>query len=99
MLPAHPQLIELLDHLDQMIALIESWINNEGPNLSSYWKDGLAAILKELRADVEGKLMRGRFTERIIPHQCTNRTVPTIRTLLIATTLVAVGLGLVVWRW
>lgn len=56
MLPAHPQLVELLDRLDQMIALVEGWISNEGLNRDPDWKDELVAILKELRADVEGKL-------------------------------------------
>jgi hypothetical protein len=56
MLPDHPQLVELLDRLDQMIALVEGWISNEGLNRDPDWKDELVAILKELRADVEGKL-------------------------------------------
>jgi hypothetical protein len=56
MLPAHPQLVELLDRLDQMIAMVKGWISNEGPNRAPDWKDELVADLKELRADVDGKL-------------------------------------------
>jgi hypothetical protein len=45
-----------LDRLDQMIAMVEGWISNEGPNRAPDWKDELVAVLKELRADVDGKL-------------------------------------------